>query len=276
MPYHFRKILGQVVITQPPFTQTLGPWIRKVDSHRVTSQRVEANLLSELVRQLPSFRYFHQNCHHSMTNWLPFYWLGFQQTTRYTYRLPVLTSLESLSEGLKKNIVSDIRKAVNTNRIKIREDLSFDDFLALNIKTFQRQGLKLPYKLADARSLDRACLANNARKIFIAEDEQGRHHAGVYLVWDEESAYYLLGGGDPTLRGSGATSLCIYQAIRFSASVTQSFDFEGSMIESIERFFQAFGAIQTPYFSIRKTPSLLLRCGLYARQLARSQGFMGL
>ena len=32
----------------------------------------------------------------------------------------------------------------------------------------------------------------------------------------------------------------------------QIYNFEGSMIESVERFFRAFGAIQTPYFQITK------------------------
>jgi hypothetical protein len=68
-----------------------------------------------------------------------------------------------------------------------------------------------------------------------------------------------MGGGHPELRSSGATSLCMWEAIRHAAKVTKSFNFEGSMIESVERFFRAFGAVQTPYFNISKTPSRLLR-----------------
>ena len=50
-------------------------------------------------------------------------------------------------------------------------------------------------------------------------------HAGVYIVWDSNSAYYIMGGGDPELRSSGATTLCMWEAIKFSASVTACFDF---------------------------------------------------
>ena len=73
------------------------------------------------------------------------------------------------------------------------------------------------------------------------------------IFWNPDSAYYLMGGRNPKLRSSGATSLCMWEAIQFSASVTKSFDFEGSMNEPVERFFRAFGAVQTPYFSIKKT-----------------------
>lgn len=78
-----------------------------------------------------------------------------------------------------------------------------------------------------------------------------------------------MGGGDPALRNSGATSLCMWEAIRFAATVTKSFDFEGSMIEPVERYFRAFGAIQTPYFSVSKTPSRLLSSYQVLRKFLR-------
>jgi hypothetical protein len=43
--------------------------------------------------------------------------------------------------------------------------------------------------------------------MFFAQDAEGRIHAALYLVWDASYAYYLLGGADPRLRGSGAQSL---------------------------------------------------------------------
>jgi lipid II:glycine glycyltransferase (peptidoglycan interpeptide bridge formation enzyme) len=158
-----------------------------------------------------------------------------------------------------ENIRREIRKAQNRFSLNIRNDLSVQEFLDLNEKTFARQGMKLPYSRKFVTRLDTACRERSARKIFIAEDSEGRRHAGVYTVWDENSAYYLMGGSEPTLRNSGAMSFCMWEAIRFSATVTKNLDFEGSMLEPVERFFRAFGAIQTPYFSIEKTPSRLIR-----------------
>jgi hypothetical protein len=64
-----------------------------------------------------------------------------------------------------------------------------------------------------------------------------------------------MGGGDPHLRTSGAGSLVLWEAIKFAATVSEQFDFEGSMIEPVERFFRAFGGTPTPYFSIQKLSS---------------------
>ena len=66
-----------------------------------------------------------------------------------------------------------------------------------------------------------------------------------------------MGGGDPKLRKSGATSLLLWEAINRQPLGVQVFDFEGSMIEPIERFFRAFGAVQTPYFEITHVKSKL-------------------
>jgi len=259
MPYSIQKKYGFTLVSQPPLTQTIGPWLRPSKKKYTKKLGEQKDLLQALIDQLPPFDYFSQNWHYSNTNWLPFRWRGFQQTTYYTYILPDLTNEHQLWAGLRENIRTDIRKAENRFNLHVRDDLGMEAFLPLNRMTFTRQGRRLPYPENVIRRLDTACRAHKCRKIFIAEDAEGRHHAGMYIVWDENSAYYLMGGGDPDLRNSGATSLCMWHGIRYAATVTKQFDFEGSMIEAVERFFRAFGAVQTPYFHITKINSPLLR-----------------
>jgi len=213
--------------------------------------------MSELIGQLPPFGSFQQNFHYSISSWLPFYWQGFQQTTRYTYVIEDLSDLDAVWSETRQNIRTDIRKA--QKKLGIRTDLSLDSFLSLSEMTFQRQGISLPYSRELVARLDRACVERNCRRIFFAEDSQGQLHAAIYLVWDEQSAYYLMGGADPELRNSGATSLVMWEAIQFAGTVTRSFDFEGSMIEPVERFFRSFGARQRPYFQVSKVNSLPLK-----------------
>lgn len=259
MPYTMRQRYGLNVISQPALTQTLGPWLRPSTAKYARRLSQEKDLLQKLFEQLPRFAHYQQNWHCTRTNWLPLYWLGYEQTTRYTYRLEDLSSEEQIWGEMEANIRTDVRKASNKEGVKVRTDLDVEVFLTLNEKVFARQNMALPYTRDFVRRLDKAAAQNQARKIFIAEDEQGRHHAGVYLIWDDNTAYYLMGGGDPDLRNSGATSLCMWEAIQFAATVTKNFDFEGSMIEPVERFFRGFGATQTPYFAVSKTNSKLIK-----------------
>ena len=269
MPYVIRKRFGRIILGHPQLTQTLGPWMREVDGKQATRLARQKDLMQQLIADLPRYDHYSENWHFDQTNWLPFHWAGFTQTTRYTYRLSNLSDQQKLWNGLRENIRTDIRKAEGRFGLQVRTDLGLDAFLRLNIQTFERQGMDLPYSKNLVARLDDACVRRQARQIFIAEDEQGRAHAGVYLVWDQSSAYYLMGGGDPELRKSGATSLCMWEAIKFASTVTKSFDFEGSMIEPIERFFRAFGAEQTPYFAVSHTPSKLIRAAMFARDLLR-------
>lgn len=269
LPYTLNKRLGLTMIIQPLLTQHLGPWLRANQGKMTRVLAREKDLLQALYKQLPSHSYYAQNWHYACANWLPLHWLGYEQTTRYTYRINQIDDFDVLWSGLDTNIRTDIRKATNKEQVEVKTDLSIDDFLSLNKKVFARQGMVLPYSEDLVRRIDSAARFRNAGKSFIAVDDKGRHHAGVYIVWDSNSAYYLLGGGDPDLRNSGATSLCMWEAIKYASTVTKSFDFEGSMIEPIERFFRAFGAVQTPYFSISKTNSKALKFYRCVRGLIR-------
>lgn len=267
LPYVEKRRLGQTVLSQPPLTQTLGPWIRETNAKYAKRLSREKDLMEALIEQLPPYAHYSQNWHYSQTNWLPFFWKGFKQTTRYTYRIESLGNDDALWSELQPNIRTDIKKAVNREGVMVRTDLGIDDFFDLNCKIFQRQGKPVPYTKAFVEKLDKAAESQGARRIFIAEDAKGRRHAGAYLVWDCNAAYYLMGGGDPELRKSGATSLCVWEAIRFAATVTKSFDFEGSMLEPVERFFRSFGAVQTPYHNVSHTPSRILRTALLLQDL---------
>ena len=127
-----------------------------------------------------------------------------------------------------------------------------DDFIQIQRQTFQRQRLAAPKGEKVLRQLIEICRQRNQGDIWGGYDENGQLHAAVFIVWQEQSAYYLAGGGNPELRHSGAHSLVMWKAIQEIAAFTDNFDFEGSMIPGVERFFREFGARQTPYFAISK------------------------
>jgi hypothetical protein len=252
------------LLTNPPLTQTLGPWLAPTPGKLPTRLAREKDLMWELIDGLPPHDYFAQTFHRSVANWLPFYWKGFRQTSCYSYWLPDLSDERRLWDGLQENIRREIRKAERI--VRVRSDADVDMFLRVNTLTFARQGLAPPSEEL-VRRLDAACEQRGARRIFWAEDAHGRVHGVLYLVWDPGCAYYLMGGGDPALRSSGAQSLIVWESIRFAARVSRSFDFEGSMIEPIERFFRAFGAIPQPLSEVSRA-SRRMRVLLAGRDLA--------
>jgi hypothetical protein len=248
MPIVLQRRYGFTIIRQPPLTPTLGPWMDLASTKLTTRIAEQKELFNNLIDQLPRWDYFESYFNHRITNWLPFYWRGFKQTTRYTYILDDLSNPAALWKGLRAEVRTQIRKA--EKQLSVRTDLSIDHLLDVVELTFRRQGRQLPFARDLVRRIDEACLERGARHALFATDADERIHAALYLVRDAEYAYYLLGGADPRLRSSGAQLLLFWEAIRLAATLNLKFDFEGSMMEPIERVFRAFGAVQVPYMKV--------------------------
>ncbi len=268
LPYVVENKFGLTRLTTPKLTKFLGPWLAPASGKYASDLSRQKDLLMGLIAQLPPHEYFSQNFHYTVTNWLPFFWKGFTQTTLYSYVLDDLTNEETLWSGLQGNIRREIRKA--GKQVEVRDDLGLDCFLELNTATFVRKGVPLPFSHDYVRRIDDVLKQKNQRRILFAVDAQKRVHASLYIIWDSVSAFYLMGGGDQELRTSGSTSLLIWEAIRFASAVTKAFDFEGSMIESVERFFRSFGARQQPYFRVTFMSRKMKNCVFWENILGRS------
>ncbi|MGZ6708057.1 MAG: GNAT family N-acetyltransferase [Solirubrobacteraceae bacterium] len=251
LPYVVRGRRRMRMLTMPPLTPTLGPWVEPSTAAPARALAEEHALLTALEASLPPADAFVAHFSPAMLNALPFYWAGYRLELRYTYRLEGLASEAALWEGLRGNIRREIRKA--RRQVEVRDDLGLDRLHAIWAETLARRGLRPPIGLDGLSRLDAACAARDARAMLFAVDEAGRVHAVSYVVWDPCAAFYLLGGSDPELRTSGAASMLMWEAIMRARGVADVFDFEGSMLAPVERFFRAFGGRQTPYLRVSRT-----------------------
>lgn len=251
MPYY--KPLPNV-ISMPSYTQTMGPWLlpEASDMKYTTLLGKRQALCTELIAALPPCVSFLQRFSYSFTDWLPFYWAGFQQTTRYTYLLPDISDKERLWENMSVHTRRNITKAKEKSKIHIERGVPIADFLRVFMATFQRQNKPVPKDINILERIISLCRKRNQGDIWGGYDDSGQLHAAAFIVWQSSSAYYIAGGGNPSLRDSGAHSLVIWEAIQSVSEHTRTFDFEGSMLPGVERFFREFGAVQMPFFTITR------------------------
>ena len=258
MPYFKKRKLQFDIITIPPLTPYMGPWLHYPEGQKESTRlSFEKKMMEQLIAQLPKTDKFIQYFHPEVTNWLPFFWNGFEQSTRYTYIIDDLSNSDKLYDNLQGNIRREIAKAQKS--LTISECDEVETLHSLKTKDFESKGQDVNYSGAYFNRVYEKLKAKDACKAWVASDSTGKAVASLLLVWDDDSAYYLAGAADPDKKNSGAMSLLMWTAILFSSSVTNAFNFEGSMIEPVERFFRSFGAKQTPYFEIRKTDSKLLK-----------------
>ena len=245
LPFVRKKRLGLTILSRPPLTPFLGPWINAGTENGHAQLERQHEILRDLIAALPKHDVFTQTFHYSITNCLQLYWHGFAESVEYTYVIDDLEDQDRIWAGFRKTVRTHIRKAERLVVVRPIEDI--ETFLRVQGMTYERQGIPRPYSDDVVRRLDAACSARGVRRIFLAEGADGTPHAVTYLVWDDESAYELMGGGDPAFRDSGAISLLSWEAIKFARQVTRRYDFEGSMVQPIERYFRAFGGRQVQY-----------------------------
>jgi Acetyltransferase (GNAT) domain len=259
IPLFFKRRFGVQLCTMPKLTQTWGVVVEPVEGKRVHQISRQMEILTIFARHLAAQPVFLQRFHPEVFNFLPFQWQGFQQISRVTYVIEHLCDLGRVWADMRENQRREIRKAEKRGIIVEPCD---PQVVADNVaKTYGRQGLACPTETHLLRRIHYAARQNGAGDCFAARDVDGRVHAAAMLVWDRKRAYYLTGGGDPALRTSGAASLLLWKMMQFASARSAVFDFEGSQIPAVERFFRAFGASQVWYHEISKMPRWL-RAGL--------------
>lgn len=245
-------------VAMPKLTQTLGIVLSDFSQMKYVKKiSKEKDIIMEFVDNIPKLKCFDCGFHYNFTNWMPFMWKGYKQQTRYTYVIEDIQDIEKVRVEFADNTKSIITKSIRNN-LQVIDDLTLTDMYNMLKKTFERQNMAVPFDFNWFSSFDKVINENNARKMFFAVDEQNNLHAALYLVYDKNSAYYLLGGADPKFRSSGAMYLNIFEAIKYSAKFTNKFDFEGSVVPQIESMFRSFGALQKQYFRISKNNSIML------------------
>ena len=236
--YSKKRQFGQKIVCNPPFVQTVGPWILDTNTKKVNGLAREKELLNELINQLPAGMSIDLTLDSNQQYILPFRWKGFRYEPTFSYRISDLTNLEQIYTEFRENIKGDIKKAEKS--LTIKEDLPIDVLIELQNKTFTRQKRKNPYDIETVKRLDKACREHSAAKLLAAIDAENNIHAAVYLVYDSERCYYMFSGADPKFRNSGAGCFLIWEGIKFAAKNSKTFDFEGSNVENIEQVFRSF------------------------------------
>ncbi len=214
----------------------------------------ELRVTADLQKQLPKVKSFNQTFSPSFSNHLSLFWSGYEQTTKYTYLLESdIYTKEELWNGFSESTRRQIRKSEKTLVIRKGDDV---DVLSVNQALFKRKSMMLPFDKHVVTDLVQGSV-NREQGIVLNAILNDKVVASAWFIWDKSTMYYQGGSTYDEFTDSGAMSLVLWSAIILAQEKKLSFDFEGSMIPSIERFFRGFGAKQTPYYFLKKETKIL-------------------
>ncbi len=240
-------------ITRAMVTQNNGIWmVYPKGQGTAARQKYEEKIINEICDYIESLGLtrYEQQFHYSFTNWLPFFWRRFKETTRYTYVIEDTGDYGKIREHYSSKIKNELRKAEKFLSVEITEDL--EEFYMINRMSFERQEIEIPYSFEFFRNLYLGCQTHKAGLLIKAVDQDRNVHSVAMLVWDHNSVYYLLNGTNPELKMYQGNLLLIDYGIRLAHEKHKMFDFEGSVIKNVNHAFREFGGNLKPYFRICK------------------------
>lgn len=251
----YKKFFGKKIIHPQFLTPYAGLVLEKYEGSNVRKISYEKKVVEKFARFLKNkYKWGILNLHPCVNNVMPFIWENYHAIPRYTY-IKDIKDMKKVWEEMDKKLRNEIKKGIS-NGLTIEVEDSFEKALKLVEKSYKRN--KKEFRSKMMRKYFFETKRQELCKSFICKDKKGQDIAAAVQVWDNKRMYNLLNGYDEKLRSTGAVSLCIYESMKFASNELscEEFDFEGSMIPSIESFFRKHGGQLSIYFQIKWGPAI--------------------
>ncbi len=222
----------------PPLMPNVGwTWLAQYEKSTTRISK-EKEALATLVSYLNSgvWNFWKLDFPHEFKDFQAAIWKGIQPKQKYTYRLNLNSDWSERVDSKLKNIL----KKKDSFRFEVRpfSTIEFDNFISV----LSSKGVKHAGLLKEVST-------DFHKYVYTVVGEEGKYLALCLCM--NGVAYYLAATNAKENNSLSACGLahCIAVAEERGVGI---FDFEGSMIPEVERFFRGFGGDLTPYFSLEK------------------------
>jgi lipid II:glycine glycyltransferase (peptidoglycan interpeptide bridge formation enzyme) len=246
------KKYGFKFIKLPPYTPHCGLFFN-TESKNVASRN---NFSKEIMSDICSY-FSKQNSAltvlafpYSIIDFQPFIWDKYKVIPNYTYQI----NLKKSFDDIKSNFDSKNRNAINK---AIKEGIVIKENSLSNVELFKFFKDSLHNSKANVYE-------NELKNIFLNFSDHTNSFSfsayynnelvgSVFCVFDKNTCYYLLGGVNKKSGIQGINNLLVQHCIEKAQQLgCSTFDFEGSMLKGVEKFFRGFGPDLIPYYTVNK------------------------
>jgi len=230
MPLPVKRRYKIPYLVQPILTQQLGIF---------SIHEINENLVAEFIKEIPYFSYeLNLNEQNSYPKALiyPNYLLNLKQPYKHIATL------------YTKNTQRNVEKAQKLN-LRVQTDLSIDEFLDF-YSTIEKNYLSIQYSVLE--KLLKKGLSVNLLTLYGVFSKENKLIAGLCLLHSTNRLTYLLPISSAEGKSSSAMFFLVDYIIRKETGKDIIFDFEGSKIDGIARFYKGFGAKSQPYYILKR------------------------
>jgi hypothetical protein len=212
--------------------------------HDMLLRREAVSVMARLLKE--TFEGVSFACAPEIQDVVPWIRAGFAPEVRYTYVLDVSVPPEQLLEQMSMNRHRNLARSQRAGVEIVRDEAlqHFDVGLAVSWSHEAGSVEATRKMMMEAIERRRGCALVGLLG--------GKPVGGVFLVWDRRCSYTTYAYHHDSAAPLGVATLLYFEAMKFTRSVLNlgSLDFEGSVLEGVERYYQSFGGHQTLYFGV--------------------------
>ena len=232
--------LGPTEMFQPFFTQQLG----------VLSRDEATPDAAPFLAALPPVASAYGQLHYA--NQLNAPPPGFRSGQRVTYHLDLTPDYATLAASFHQNHRRNLKKAADL-LVSAENDAAPAVIELFRVSKGRALADVKPRHYALLRRLTDGLAARGQLIVLLARDPgTGALLAGGLFAQDPRQIIYLLGGVRDAGRARGAMHTVVDGLLRREAGTGRLLDFEGSMVESVARFYAGFGGRAVPYVTFQR------------------------
>lgn len=251
--------LGMTEVLNLPFIPNINPQIFSNENvKRINRAKEERQILSTLFDQLSNFSSIRLKLSYSVNDCRPLIWNGYTESSKYSSVIDKNRKWDEFFKSIKGDLRTQYRKFESTCSILLNDD--FETAYANIASTFIEKKIKVPIKKSNFLKL---CKSINDQEMklmsAVTHGDKPQNIGSIFCILDKGTIYYMMGGFKRSKEFSGSQTFLILSMIKYALENDLHFDFEGSMINSIDNFFMGFDPDIVKYSFVTKTNNKLLK-----------------
>lgn len=246
------KKFGFDFIKLPPYTPHCGLFYLNDSKNQSSRNSFSKDVVNEVCRYFTA----HKSAltilafPTSITDMQPFIWDKYKVVPNYTYRINLQKPLEDIKshfDSKNRNVINKaIKEEVEVKSNDLTKEMLFDFFTtnlsATGANIYPEILRKIVFGFSDESNTFHFSAYKNGTLLGV-----------VMCIYDRKSCYYLLGSVNKQSGVAGVNNLLVQHSIEKAQQLgCEVFDFEGSMLKGVEKFFRSFGPEMYPYFTANK------------------------
>lgn len=246
------KKYGFTFLKLPPYTPHCGLFFKSESKNRSSVNNFSKEIITEVcnyisgqksaltVLAFPS----------SIIDLQPFIWEKYKVVPNYTYRIDLEKSLEEIKSNFDSKNRNAISKAIKEEVMVTENSLDRKELFSFFMQSLGTTDANI-YESELKNIFSKFSCNSNSFSMVAAKD---KNIVGVvFCIYDKNNCYYLLGGVKKDAGIQGINNLLVQKSIEKAKELgCRTFDFEGSMLKGVEKFFRSFGPELVPYYTVNK------------------------